>query len=245
MIWFSCPKCGKALSRPETSAGAFVFCDCGQGAVVPWDSTIPPPAQPVPAQPVPAAPPPLRPIPVSEEQIPVPRRPPPPPGSAPPPLPGTRDIRRRAPENRVQGQCFNHQDRQVVRKCDACGEGFCTDCLVLLKGETLCGPCKNYRLKQTDNPPALSTKATTGVILAIATAPVVLCLWPFGANAFAVLVAMLGLIAQLAAVVLGVLALRETEADPRIAGRSLAITTLLTGGLASVVTVMFVLFGPS
>jgi hypothetical protein len=240
MIWFSCQKCSKALSRPESSAGAFVFCDCGQGNVVPWDSTMAPPAEPLPAELVPSTPPPLRPIPVSEEQIPVSRRPAPPP----PPLPATRDVRRREPEYRAPGQCFNHQDRLVVRKCDACGEGFCTDCLVLLRGDTLCGPCKNYRLKLMDNPPALSSKATVGVILAVLTAPVVLCLWPFGANAFAVLAAMLGLIAQLAAVVLGVLAIRETEADPRIAGRSLAITTLLTGSLASVVTVMFVLFGP-
>jgi hypothetical protein len=240
MIWFSCQKCGKALSRPEASAGAFVFCDCGQGAVVPWESTIEEPIQPLPMEQPPATPQPLRPIPVSEEQIPKTRRP------GPPPLPrqGERSIGRRAPEHRDAGQCFNHQDRPVVRKCDACGEGFCTDCLVLLRGATLCGPCKNYRLKQTDKPPALSAKATSGVILAVAAAPLVMCLWPFGNNVFSVLVAMLGLIAELAAIVLGVLAMRETEANPRIVGRSLAITTLLTGGLASMVTVMFVLFGP-
>jgi hypothetical protein len=224
MIWFPCPKCGKALSRPEASAGAFVFCDCGNGVVVPWDSTMSPPAQAAPAQPVPATPLPLRPIPVAEEQIPVRRQPPPPPTSGPPPLPTTREVRRRVLETRAPGQCFNHQERPVVRKCDACSEGFCTDCLVLLKGETLCGPCKNFRLKQTDNPPALSVKAIAGVLVAIGTAPLVLCLWPLGATAFAVLLAMLGLLAQLGAIVLGVLAMRETETDPRIAGRSLAIT---------------------
>ena len=46
MIWFSCNKCGKALGRPESSAGAFIFCDCGQGLTVPWDSTIAPPVGP-------------------------------------------------------------------------------------------------------------------------------------------------------------------------------------------------------
>lgn len=240
MIWFSCQKCGKALGRPEASAGAFIFCDCGHGNVVPWDSTIPAPAQPVPVDPLPPSPPPLRPVPVGEEQIPMARRP------APPPLPPQqpRESRRRTPEYRAPGQCFNHQDRPVTRKCDACNEGFCTDCLVLLKGETLCGPCKNFRLKQTEHPPSLSAKAIAGVILAIATSPLVLCLWPFGANAFAVLVAMLGLIVQLSAIVLGILAIRETESDPRVAGRSLAITTVLTGGVSTLVTVMFVLFGP-
>jgi hypothetical protein len=237
MIWFSCAKCGKALSRPEASAGAFVFCDCGQGCVVPWDSTIEPPAQELPLEPLPS-PPPLRPIPVAEEQIPIARRPPPLPPQAP------RDARRHAPEFRAAGQCFNHQDRAGERKCGACNETFCGDCVVQLKGETLCGPCKNYRLKQTDNPPALSIKAIAGVILALGTAPLVLCLWRFDANVLVVLVAVLGLILQLGAVVLGVLAMRETEADPRIAGRALAITTLLTGSLASMVTVMFVLFGP-
>src|SRR5438105_12622885 len=84
MIWFSCSKCQKTLGRPESSVGALVFCDCGQGNAVPWDSTAAAPAEPLPAEVLPPQPPPLRPVPVGEEQIPVARRPGPPP---PPPLP--------------------------------------------------------------------------------------------------------------------------------------------------------------
>ena len=43
MIWFACKQCGKVHSRPESAAGAMVFCDCGQGCIVPWESTAPEP----------------------------------------------------------------------------------------------------------------------------------------------------------------------------------------------------------
>src|SRR5947208_15063000 len=117
MIWFSCSKCQKTLGRPESSAGALVFCDCGQGNVVPWDSTAAAPAEPLPAEVLPPQPPPLRPVPVGEEQIPVARRPSP---SAPPPSREDDDLRRRfsTPQNRNPGQCFNHQDRPVLHKCE-------------------------------------------------------------------------------------------------------------------------------
>src|SRR5207237_1299689 len=124
MIWFSCSQCGKALGRPEASAGAFVFCTCGQGNVVPWDSTIPAPAEPLPAE-APPGPPPLRAIPVGEEKIPVARRPSSPPPPPPPRRPDDEDddLRRRlssAPAVRNPGRCFNHQDRPILHKCDDC-----------------------------------------------------------------------------------------------------------------------------
>ena len=49
MIWFSCPKCGKTHGRPENSAGTMVFCECGQGNRVPWESTVAEPPPQVPA----------------------------------------------------------------------------------------------------------------------------------------------------------------------------------------------------
>jgi hypothetical protein len=236
MIWFSCQKCGKALCRPESSAGAFIFCDCGQGSVVPWESTITAPSEPLPAQVVPPALPELRPVPVGEEKIPVARR------SSPPPAQELPNIA--LPSRRDAANCFNHQDRPVLHKCPDCSEGFCADCLVTFKGQTLCGPCKNFRLRVTTQPATLCGKALVGVILGMSAAPLVMCLWPFGANSFVVLLCVMALVAQLGAVVLGALALRETEANPRLSGRSLAITSVLTGGLASLLTVFFVIFGP-
>jgi hypothetical protein len=238
MIWFSCTKCGKAIGRPESSAGAVVFCDCGQGIVVPWDSTIAGPAEPPPvAGPVPQ-PPPLRVVPMGEEQIPVVRKAPSSPGQN-----DTAAAGRDAAAPRDPKACFNHQDRPGQEKCVDCGENFCNDCLVKFKGATLCGPCKNFRLHQTNRPSTTSNKAVFGVILALCCAPVLMCLVPLGTNAFTVFVCAVALLGQITATLLGILALRETEKNPRLAGRSLAITTVVTAGLATLMTVCFLLVG--
>src|SRR5437667_316524 len=142
----------------------------------------------------------------------------------PPPPPREDDDGRRrfqAPQNRRPGQCFNHQDRPVLHKCEDCNEGFCADCVVRFQGHTLCGPCKNFRLRRTDRSATLSGKALTAVILAMCAAPAVACLWPFGMNGIVAVMAILALMAQGSAIVLGVLALRETENNPRLGGRAL------------------------
>jgi hypothetical protein len=246
MIWFSCSQCGKALSRPESSAGAFIFCACGQGQVVPWDSTLEAPPGAVPAE-APQEPPPLRPIPVGEEKLPLPRRPPPVP-------PRDRDDRRDesddrpriavGPTVRNRDKCLNHQDRPVQEKCADCNEGFCPDCLLHFQGRTLCGPCKNYRLRTTERPGTFSNKAWIAAALAMGTAVCVSCVWPFGATGMGLLVSVLALFAEAGAMILGGLALRETDVNPRLSGRALAITSMLTGGLAGVLTLGFMLFGP-
>jgi hypothetical protein len=238
MIWFSCTKCGRALGRAESSAGVVVFCDCGQGNVVPWESNIATPAQP-PSLPAwgkgespDAEPPVMRAVPVGEEQIPVVRRAPPADDAIDP-----RDRHLDVP--RDTKACFNHQDRPGQEKCAECGENFCGDCLVKLKGIPLCGPCKNFRLRQNNRPFTLSIKAVVGVILAMCFAPMVMCLLPVGVNETSVVFAVMALVGQFAAMMLGVVALRETEKNPRLTGRSLAITTLLTGALGSLMIVCF------
>jgi hypothetical protein len=236
MIWFSCSQCNKPLGRPDSSAGALVFCTCGQGNVVPWESTIAAP----PAAPEAEAPPPLRPVPVGEEQIPAARRP------APPPLdPGEARPARTSPgAPRMPGRCFNHQDRPAQYKCEACNEGFCADCLLHFQGQGLCGPCKNFRLRQKEKPGTMSIKAVTAMVMSLVAGFGVSCLWPFGTGGAAMLFCVFGLIFQLAAVVLGGLALYETEVNPSLTGRSLAITGVLTGVLSSLLTMFFVILGP-
>src|SRR5438045_2911704 len=56
MIWFHCKKCGKTHSRPDNSAGTLIFCDCGSGNTVPWESTAAEPANPPPAVEAPRVP---------------------------------------------------------------------------------------------------------------------------------------------------------------------------------------------
>src|SRR6478672_8204692 len=46
MIWYACKQCGKRLRQPDSAAGSFVFCECGGGNRVPWESTLPPPETP-------------------------------------------------------------------------------------------------------------------------------------------------------------------------------------------------------
>src|SRR5262249_4493976 len=47
MIHFACKTCGKLFERPDAAAGTLVFCDCGTGNRVPWESTATAPAIPV------------------------------------------------------------------------------------------------------------------------------------------------------------------------------------------------------
>ena len=94
MIWFACKQCGKTHNRPESSSGSMVFCDCGNGMTVPWESTMEPPANAPQQEEVPSAlpvnvppafdVPSFQPIPVGEERVPPPPRPQNP---SPPPIP--------------------------------------------------------------------------------------------------------------------------------------------------------------
>ena len=139
--------------------------------------------------------------------------------------------------------CFNHQDRPGQEKCADCGENFCGDCLVKLKGTPLCGPCKNFRLRDVDKPTTVSGKAVVGAILALCFAPLATCLVPFPVSGFTLVLCATALLGQLVAMLLAGLAMHDTQKDQRLTGLSLAITTLVTGGLAMVVTVFFMLLG--
>ena len=41
MIFFACKQCGKRFERPNQAAGTLLFCPCGAGTHVPWESTLP------------------------------------------------------------------------------------------------------------------------------------------------------------------------------------------------------------
>jgi hypothetical protein len=204
MIWFTCKQCGKQMGRPDETAGSLVFCACGQGNRVPWESTVPvleradgdsePPA---PDRPRPAWP--------------APRRRP--------------AVRRRDP-----GRCLNHEDIPATQACAACGESFCASCVVTLQGQTLCGPCKNLRVHEVDRPPRLSMMALAALLLGLASGPAAFCLsmvplsMPQGPGPAAVVFALVGALLPGAALVVGLLALRDIERNPQIGGRALAMT---------------------
>jgi hypothetical protein len=243
MIWFACKKCGQKHSRPESSAGTMVFCSCGQGITVPWESTIeapenpdPPPLpaarpaslpEPLPLPPSrsagPSSPPPaprLRPIPVGEERV--------PPGARPRPRPAARP---HDPDH-----CFNHPDMPTHHTCAACELGFCTDCVILFKDERLCGPCKNFRVRQLQQASQRSTKATIALALALLTVPLaILVPWTL-ASAVPILCFFL-LLPQLVALLLGSFALYQAERTGRGGGRSFALSSILTASASGVLTI--------
>lgn len=225
MIWFACKKCGKVHGRSDNSIGALIFCECGQSLTVPFESTV---AEPEPAM-LAAVPPPPEPAP------PAPRAP-----SAP-----ARGPRRR-PERRPVDphHCFNHQTLAAQQSCADCGEVFCTDCLVSFQGKTLCGPCKNFRVRLMQQPRRLSGLALVSLILALFTGPLGLCILPLMPGSKAPFVPLLALLPHLVALALGGAALRSLEKDQQTCGRGVALTAMVTASVAAMLTVILTWYAP-
>ena len=218
MIHFACKQCGKRFQRPDETAGTLVFCSCGTGNRVPWESTVaaeeaaPPAAAPEPAVPrvLPASP---REAAESDFDFDRPRR-------------RSPVVRRRDP-----AYCFNHEDAPAELKCTDCSEAFCAGCVVGLQGQTLCGPCKNYRIRRILRPPRTSTLSILALVGAVVAggASFFLVLMGIGAaeassagGAFGVLAAfgIMALVAQLIVAGLAVFGLYDVEKHPRVSGRA-------------------------
>ncbi len=217
MIWFRCKQCGKTHGRPGDLSGTIVFCACGNGNRVPWEST----AEAPPALPPAPVPPPRR----GEDDA--------------PPAPRTR--RGVPPVRPDPDRCLNHGDRPRVAACDACREAFCAACVVTLEGRTLCGPCKDFRVRAARRPPRVSALAVVSFLLGLVVAgPVSFCLPLISATgqaqgnmgpAEALVVGLMGVALPLTAFLLGVLALREIETKPDVSGRPVALTGAVAGGV--------------
>jgi hypothetical protein len=135
---------------------------------------------------------------------------------------------------------LQHPNVPTEQTCEACGEGFCAACVVSVKGQTLCGPCKNYRVQVLNTPPSPSTLAIFTLVLGLISLPFGWCLTPapFGggpANVVVILFAFLAIGVLISTFILGTLALRKTETNPRLQGQSLAIT----GMVSALVTLIF------
>jgi hypothetical protein len=230
MIWFACSRCGKKHGRPDSSIGSYIFCDCGQGNTVPWESTVEAPevvAEPVEAPlppPLPPVLPRMEPIPVSEEQIPVVRR------------PASREGRERRRERRPvrdPNRCLNHQDLPAETICVGCEERFCKHCVVTFQGKVYCGPCKNKEIRTLVRPPRPSYLAIFSPVLALfGYLGFFLLLIP--GMRFSDLLACAGFIIlfQVGAIGLGLLSMFKMERDPFLTGKSLAVTGIVAAGIA-------------
>ena len=228
MISFSCQQCGKTHSRPESACGATIFCECGTGTMVPWESTA---AEPLAAPPLADLPAALKLEPVTFDAAPS--------KSAPP----ARVRKRGRPRRRDPQFCLNHEEIGRQAACAACGESFCGACLVSFDTGVLCGPCKNYRVKNLQRARPPSNLSIVSMLLALLSAPVTLALLPAGRAGFPWL-SLLAIVPQGLAAALAVLALREAAKDPYAAGRSLAFTGLVGAAVTTVLIVLLTMYSP-
>jgi hypothetical protein len=229
MLWFSCKQCGKTHGRPETAIGATIFCDCGSGVVVPWESTAAEPPEPPPEADLPPA---LKLEPVTFDAVEG--------KSGPPPL---RSRKRPRLGQRDPQFCFNHEELARQTSCADCGESFCADCLVAFDKTTLCGPCKNYRIKNLQRVLPPSRLSIFSVLVGLLAGTI--AVWVLVARESAIpWWSLLALLPQGLAATLAILALREADKDPNIAGRSLALTGLFSAGVTSVLIILLTLYSP-
>jgi|SRR5579862_6103363 len=253
MIWFACKKCGKRHGKAEGLSGTLVFCDCGLGNRVPWSSTVPEPEVPVPPSvPIPAARPRVpQPLPDDDPRnsgrrrsIPVDDRD----DWAPPPM----RTRPKKEAKRINPNfCLIHDEKPAEQTCKDCGLRFCQSCVVQLQGDTLCGPCKNFRLRGTHRPASMSPWALVSVIVAVVSIPIGFCLsMPAvsmqaapqgGMMGTAFLLGILALLLPIAGLVLGGMALKQIESKPNIGGRFLAMTGTAAGLVGTVWSLTVVL----
>jgi hypothetical protein len=233
MIWFTC-KCGKTHGRPETAIGATIFCECGAGVVVPWESTA---AEP-PAQAVPEIAPALKLEPINLEPLPAQSSPP-----RPGPSPPARGRRRARQVRRDPNYCFNHERLAKQGACDDCGESFCASCLVTFDEAALCAPCKNYRVKNLQRPVPASNLSWASVLVALFTAALILSLLPAGRLGVPWW-SIVALATQMLAATLAVLALRQKGKDAEIAGTPLALTGLLGAVVTTVLIILRTVYTP-
>ncbi len=240
MIWFACKQCGKRHGRGDHLAGTLVFCECGTGNRVPWSSTAsepeapaapPPPPRPQPPRPswAPAPLPPsraLRPLQAAQDEDDSPPPPPPPPPRKP------REVRRVRPQF-----CLQHDESASTVGCDDCKMRFCDLCVVTLQEHTLCGPCKNFRLRARTRPPRTAPLAVVALVVALVSGPMTLMMTLLAVSrhleaappALSVVLCMVGTVLPTVAAFLGWLALRQIETRAQMGGRGLAASGSVLG----------------
>ena len=224
MISFACSKCGKRDARPESQAGTLVFCACGKSNRVPWPTEG--------SEPVPAAR--ARPVPVLDaEPVPEPRRAPPRAAPPRPTVPDSPTFSRKP--MRLLGKvnpkfCYHHDDSPSETTCSACRLPFCASCVVSLQGETLCGPCKNFRLAGLGRAERVLPLAIVSFVVSLAGGPVALILSLVGVGLFrgdgtpmvALALCLVGAGIPVGGLILSRMALRLIDKQAHRGGRSLA-----------------------
>lgn len=231
MIAFACKQCGKRFERPEDACGTLIFCGCGAGTRVPFESTLPPAAEPL-------EPPPRVERPAPRWDAERPSRWDGGQAAQPQPLRYWQE-----PAARDRSHCLNHASIPTAHTCADCGEGFCAACAVVFQGGPRCGPCKNFRVRAVQRPPLISVMAILSPLIAMGAGGLWLLLL-LGAAAgkpdrgFVSGLAIVGLFPQLLAFTLATLAEMRVEASPRVSGRSWAITGMIAAVVCATLIIL-------
>src|SRR5262249_27753210 len=72
--------------------------------------------------------------------------------------------------------CLNHDETPSTVGCDACRQRFCEACVIKLEGKTLCGPCKNFRLRGMGRAAPVTAWSVLALVVALVSGPVAFCL---------------------------------------------------------------------
>ena len=116
-----------------------------------------------------------------------------------------------------------------MQSCVDCEQGFCEDCVITWQGQVLCGPCKNFRIRQSERPADLSLMALFSPILALAGGIVGFFVAAVAVQAGAPAIGYLSVTPELAALALGLTAIRRIENDRFVKGRPLAMIGIVAG----------------
>ena len=199
-----------------------MFCDCGVGLRVPWESSA--------IAPTPPELPEEEPIRFEPTQGDAPR--------AKTPDIGKVKLRRRPHAPIDADYCFNHTSSRKESPCDGCGLSFCKRCLAKFEGKSLCAACKNYRTRLLQRKPQTPRFATASFVTALFAGPALFLMAPYMMGTQSRWLTLLLLLPQAFALAAGIHALLAIRRDPSRGGGHLAVAGV---GLASLACVLMLL----
>jgi energy-converting hydrogenase Eha subunit A len=156
------------------------------------------------------------------------------------------DRPRYRPVQRDPRFCFHHPQAAAELTCAACGEKFCPACVVTFRKERLCGPCKNFRVRRIQRPRDVSVMAILSPLVAVIAGgfwAMVLGVSAAGKPERSTVLTLwvIGMLPQLIAMTMGALALQKMEQDPRVTGKGMAITGMVSAVVCAVATAQITL----
>ena len=110
------------------------------------------------------------------------------------------------------------------------------------QGKVLCGPCKNFRIRQMHQPAELSLLALFSPIVAVAGGFVALFISAIAVQMGAPAFGFVFVAPQVGALGLGLAAMRRIESNPLLKGRPLAMTGMIAAVIGAILSCFMTIF---